>query len=107
MGKPYLKKIKRKFCRDLIAKIIFIYPFLFILGLIDFVINLIIPYKYEDPKLPRKKAVLAELSDKEDPTSPYRSTLFDDLTVKDDDNIYNEFVKSVYKYANFNTLGVR
>lgn len=105
--KPYLKKIKRKFCRDLLAKVFLIYPFLFILGLIDFILSLIIPYKYEDDKLPHKKAVLTELSDKTDPTSPYRSTLQGDFTVNQDDNIYNEFVKSVYKYANFNTLGVR
>lgn len=93
--------------RNFAAKCFLIYPFLTILGFVDFFISLLLPYKYKDPKLPNKHEELTVLSDKNDPSSAYRSKSPCDFSVGNDDNIYNEFAKSVYKYANFNTLGVR
>ncbi len=91
-----------------LAKLFLIYPFLFILGLLDLLVYLITSGKHlNDPQLPDKNSVLTRLTDKSDPTSAYKSTLPNDIEVKNSDNIYDEFVKSVNKFANFNTLGVR
>jgi hypothetical protein len=86
---------------------VLIYPLLVVLGFFDLLISLLIPYKYEDKRLPKKEARLTKQSNQADPTSPYRSTLACDFFVEDSHNIYDEFVMSVHKFANFNTLGVR
>ncbi len=61
----------------------------------------------DDWHLVDNKTVLTVQTDKYDPTSSYKSTLPNDLVVQETDNIYDEFVKSVNKFTNFNTLGVR
>lgn len=95
------------FLYETAAKFFLIYPFLFILGLFDFIISLVVPGKYKDPKLPHKNTILSRLTDKRDPTSSYKSVQQCEFIVEDDENLYSEFVKSVNKFANFNTLGVR
>lgn len=95
--------------KTFIFKYLIIKPFLFVVALIDFIIGLIVPYKYEDPELPDKNALLSELTDKSDPKSPFRSTLTPDLVQIDDLNlnIYQEFANAVKKHWDKNTLGVR
>ncbi len=92
-----------------IYKYIIILPFLFVVSIIDFIIGLVVPYKYEDPELPDKNALLSDLTDKSDPNSAYRSTLNPDLVHLDDPdtNIYEEFTKCVKKYWDKKTLGIR
>lgn len=84
----------------IIFKYILITPFLFIVSIFDFIIGLVVPYKYEDPELPDKNAKLTELTDKKNPYSPYRSTLASDLVQLHDPNtnIYEEFTKCVKAY---------
>jgi long-chain acyl-CoA synthetase len=86
-----------------------IYPFLFVVGIIDFIIGLIIPYKYEDNELPDKDAVLSKITDPTDKSSAFRSTLFPDLIrIEDrDTNLYKEFCECVKSYFDFQTMGVR
>ena len=86
-----------------------IHPVLFIINIIDFIIGLIIPNKYDDETLPDKDSVLTELTDKSDSSSAYRSTIFPDLMVLEDPNInvYKQFEASVKKYADVKTIGVR
>jgi long-chain acyl-CoA synthetase len=93
----------------LIATNFVIYPFLHIIGFIDFIIGLIVPYKYEDNQLPNKTICLSEQTDKSDPTSAYRSTLFNDLIACDDfnANVYDEFKLNYKRFAQISTLGVR
>jgi len=92
-----------------VFRYILITPFLFIVSIIDFLIGLIVPYKYEDPELPDKNAILTELTDKTNPNSPYRSTMASDLVRLADPNtnIYEEFTKCVKAYWDKKTLGIR
>ena len=98
---------EKKSLQETLAKYLIIYPVLLILGLFDLFISLIIPCKYQDKRLPKKDAILTKQSNQTDPNSAYRSTMPCEFFVEDSDNIYDEFVKSVNKFANFNTLGVR
>jgi long-chain acyl-CoA synthetase len=86
-----------------------IFPFLHLIGFFDFIIGLILPYKYEDTNLPHKKTCLTKQTDETDPKSPYRSALFDDLVSCDEPeaNIYDEFKSKCKQYADIETLGVR
>jgi long-chain acyl-CoA synthetase len=86
---------------------VIVYPLLFILGLIDYVISLFIPLN-RDKTLPHKDTILSQNS-KNDPSSPYRSTLFKELITETDENanLYDEFNKSAQKYAELRTMGVR
>jgi long-chain acyl-CoA synthetase len=88
---------------------VIIYPFLHVVGLIDFIIGLIVPYKYEDSELPDKNARLTEHVDKSDPYSPYRSVLVTDLITCNEPNasIYSEFKANFKQFADISTLGVR
>ena len=98
----------KKFRRGLLLYVV-IHPFLFIVNILDFVVGLILPYKYEDNELPEKDAVLSEHTDKSDPSSPFRSTLFSDLIqVEDpDSNMYKKFEVGAKKYKDLRTMGVR
>lgn len=95
--------------KEFVARHLVLMPFLHIVGVFDFIIGLIIPYKYDDPDLPEKNAKLTDLSDKKDPSSPYRSTLASELTRLTDKNtnIYLEFAKAARKYWYNQTLGTR
>jgi len=95
--------------KEFVAKYLIIMPFLQFVGIIDFIIGLIIPYKFDDPDLPAKDAKLTELTDKKDPSSPYRSTLTTELTrlPETNTNIYLEFAKAARKYCYNQTLGQR
>jgi len=99
---------ENKFKRGLLLYVL-IHPFLFIVNILDFIIGLILPYKYEDSELPEKDAVLSEITDPSNPSSPYRSTLYPDLISVDDPNanLYTKFKLSVKKYADLKTMGVR
>jgi len=95
--------------KEFVARYLVIHPFLIVVGLLDFLIGLVIPYKYDDVDLPNKDAILSEITDKTDPNSPYRSTLTPDLIRLDnpDNNLYNEFAAAAKKYWYNQTLGVR
>jgi long-chain acyl-CoA synthetase len=86
-----------------------IHPFLFIVNILDYIIGLILPYKYEDNELPEKDTVLSKLTDSSDPSSPFRSTIFTDLfTVEDPEtNMYKKFEEGVKKFTDLKTMGVR
>jgi long-chain acyl-CoA synthetase len=86
-----------------------IHPVLFIINILDFIIGLLIPNKYNDETLPDKGSKLAELTDKSDPSSAYRSTLYPDLMRLEDKNmnVYKQFEMSVKKFADLNTIGTR
>ncbi|CAF0943184.1 unnamed protein product [Brachionus calyciflorus] len=92
-----------------LTKYFLIYPFLHLVGFIDFIIGLILPYKYEDNQLPDKDAVLSRRVDDTDPKSSFRSTLFPDLIRVEDknSNIFDELTNCVKKYHDTKTLGVR
>jgi long-chain acyl-CoA synthetase len=102
-------EINKKKVGRFMALYFVIYPFLFVVGIIDFIIGLFLPYKYEDDSLPDKNAVLSELTDKSDSKSAYRSTLSHDLLKVDDPNanIYDEFASNYKKFVDVKTLGVR
>jgi long-chain acyl-CoA synthetase len=86
---------------------VIVYPLLFIIGIIDYIISLFVPLN-RDKSLPHKDTILSK-NDKNDPSSPYRSTLFKELIAETDPNanLYDEFNKSAQKYAELRTLGVR
>ncbi len=88
---------------------VFIHPFLFIVNILDFIIGLILPYKYEDSELPEKDAILSRRTDPSDPSSPYRSTLYPELFTTDDPNmnLYKKFEMGVKKFGDLKTMGVR
>jgi len=90
-------------------KYLVIHPFLFLVGIIDFIIGLIVPYKYRDSELPDKDSVLTTITDKNDPKSAYRSVMTDDLIRVEDPNtnLYKEFAKAVKEHADRKTMGVR
>lgn len=92
-----------------LVKYLIIVPFISAVGVIDSLIHVFVPYKYEDPELPDKSAVLSEHTDKSDPRSPYRSVLTSDLMRVDDihANLYDEMAKSVAQYGDMPTMGVR
>lgn len=98
-------QLVRRFC----YKYFIIYPFLYLVGFLDLIIGLILPYKYEDNKLPDKNAVLSKLVDETDPKSPYRSTLFNDLIKVENKNanLFEELTKCVKLYHDTLTMGVR
>lgn len=98
----------KKFKRGILLYAL-IHPFLFIVNILDFIIGLILPYKYEDNELPEKDCVLSELTDKSDPSSAFRSTLFPDLiAVEDSDtNMYKKFEAGVRNFTDLKTMGVR
>lgn len=99
---------ENKFKRSVLLYIL-IHPFLFIVNILDFIIGLILPYKYEDCELPEKDAILSKLTDSSDPGSPYRSTLYPDLMTVDNpnSNLYTKFASCVEKFADLKTMGVR
>ncbi len=92
-----------------LALYLVIHPVLFIINIIDFIIGLLIPNKYNDDTLPEKGSKLAEITDKSDPSSAYRSTLYPDLMRLEDKNmnVYKQFEMSVKKFADLNTIGTR
>ena len=96
--------MKEALLRNLIIR-----PFLFLVGILDILFGLILPYKYDDPDLPDKNAVLSKRTDPADPKSAFRSTLASDLIQLSDPNmsIYTEFKKSVQMYPDMKTMGVR
>ena len=91
------------------TKYLVIYPFLYLVGLIDFLIGLVLPYKYDDPQLPDKDAVLSQQVDHTDPKSAFRSTLFPDLirVQNKSANIFDELTNCVQQYQDTQTMGVR
>ncbi|RNA18403.1 long-chain-fatty-acid-- ligase 3 [Brachionus plicatilis] len=91
------------------TKYLVIYPFLGLVGLIDFLVGLILPYKYEDPQLPDKDAVLSQRVDQTDPNSGFRSTMFPDLIRVEDKSasVFDELTNCVQQYHDTQTLGVR
>ena len=95
--------------KEKLAKWLFIYPFLFVVGTLDFLLGLVVPFKYRDPSLPPKDNVLSRLTDPLDSKSSYRSVLGDKLIEHVDENVclYDEFKASVSKYRKFKTLGTR
>lgn len=95
--------------QEFVARYLVIMPFLHVVGVIDFIIGLVIPYKFDDDSLPNKNAKLTELSDKSDPSSPYRSTMAPELMRLENKNtnIYEEFASAAKKYWYNQTLGVR
>lgn len=95
--------------QEFVARYLVIMPFLHVVGVIDFIIGLVIPYKFDDDSLPNKDAKLTELSDKSDPSSPYRSTMAPELMRLENKNtnIYEEFASAAKKYWYNQTLGVR
>jgi long-chain acyl-CoA synthetase len=89
-----------------------IYPFLYLISIIDYIIGLILPYNYQNKHLyPDRNAVLSEQVDKSDPNSPWRSTLARDLfhIENQNANVYDEFLNNYKKFANagVRTLGIR
>ena len=92
-----------------LVKYLVIVPFISVVGFIDSLIHLVVPYKYEDPELPDKNAILTELTDKSDGHSPYRSTMSTDLIRIDDPaaNLYDSMASSVSQYGEMPTMGVR
>ena len=92
-----------------IGQYIFIYPFLFVVGIFDFLFGLILPYKYDDASLPDKNSVLTLQTNIDDPRSPYRSTMTDDLLHISDKNLnlYSTLVNKVDEYADTETMGIR
>ena len=86
-----------------------LYPFLFVVGCIDVVLGLFLPYKYDYESLPDKNATLSALSDSSDTKSPYVSTLSSELIRIDDPkaNLYDEFAKVYKQFADKQTMGVR
>lgn len=95
---------------QLVGKYLLIYPFLFIIGILDFLVGLVARNKYDKYKeFPDKNSVLSSLTNNNDPYSPYRSTLSTDLFRIDDNdiNLYSEFLKAVDQFADMKTMGVR
>jgi len=92
-----------------VAKFLIIGPFLYVVGFFDFLIGLVLPYKYDDDSLPDKNATLSRLSNKNDPGSPWRSTMAPELVRIDNKNtnIYKEFAAAAKKYWYNQTLGQR
>ncbi len=95
--------------KEFVARYLVIGPFLHVVGVLDFLIGLIIPYKYDDVDLPRPKSTLSKIVNPSDPSSPYRSTIAPELTKLEtkDTNIYEEFAAAARKYWYNQTLGVR
>lgn len=93
-----------------LGEFVVMWPFLAVVYVLDFVIGLILPYKYGDSTLPSKDAVLSRQVDPSDPSSPYRSTLTNDIVRLDGDkynNIYKTFAEACKAYADQPTMGVR
>jgi long-chain acyl-CoA synthetase len=92
-----------------VGEYLVIHPFLFIVGLFDFVLGLILPYKYDDATLPDKNAVLTRQVDPADPKSAYRSTMTADLVRIEDrsTNLYKAFSDCIDEHADMETMGVR
>ena len=91
--------------RESLARWLLIYPFLFVVGTIDFLIGCVVPFKYRDPSLPPKNTVLSRSTNPADPGSPYRSILGDQLIEHTDPNVclYDEFQASCIKYKKLKT----
>jgi long-chain acyl-CoA synthetase len=102
-------KTNKECVKKVLTKYLLIYPFLFLVHVLDFLIGLILPYKYEDNTLPDKNAVLSARVDESDTKSPYRSTMHSDLVRIEDKNanLYNEFKDSLNKFSDMETMGVR
>ena len=100
---------KRK--RRLFSLIFIIYPFLFIVGIIDFIISLFLPHKYEDDALPDKNTKLSiRVEDgSSDNNAVFRSSLVSDLQKIEnpDTNLYEELKAIINKFHNRKTFGVR
>ena len=92
-----------------LAIYLLIHPILFIINIIDIIVAIFVPNKYDDDSLPDKDSTVTELTDKHDPSSAYRSTVFPDLmTIEDPDmSVFSAFEKSAHKYASCRTLGTR
>jgi long-chain acyl-CoA synthetase len=92
-----------------IGEYILIHPFLFVIGVFDFIFGLILPYKYDDPSLPDKNAVLTLQTDPTDHTSAYRSAMTADLVRVDErnTNLYTAFRNCIEEHAETETMGVR
>ena len=92
-----------------IGEYILIRPFLFVVGFFDFIIGLILPYKYEDSALPDKNATLAKRVDESEAKSPYRSTMCADLIRLEgkDTNLYSRLAECVKAFFDMETMGVR
>ena len=94
---PLLYFLKGK---EFVARYLVIGPFLSVVGALDFLIGLVVPYKYNDVDLPDKNAVLTEITDKNNLSSAYRSTLTPDLVKLENKNtnLYDEFAAAAKKY---------
>jgi long-chain acyl-CoA synthetase len=95
-----------------IAHTLIIYPFLFLIDIIDHIIGIFLPYNNRNKHIyPDKNAVLSKQIDDSDPNSPWRSTLTHDLFHIEnvDANIYDEFLNNYKKFshADVKTLGIR
>jgi long-chain acyl-CoA synthetase len=95
--------------RRWLVKYLVIYPFLSFIGIFDFFIGLLLPYKYEDNALPDKKAVLSRQVDPSDPSSGFRSSLYSDLirTETKETSLYSKLAESVKVHHSWKTMGVR
>lgn len=81
-------------------------PFLQFVGILDFFVGLVLPYKFDDVDLPDKNTILSKISDENDPESPFRSTLTKSLVRLEnkDTNIYKEFAAAAKKYWYFKLI---
>lgn len=107
-SKKLLTKQKRRF----IALYFVIYPFLFLVYLIDLVISLFVSNEHLDKNLPGKDSLHSRLVDETDPSSAYRSTVGGGpgnlLRCEDPhDNLYKQLKSSCNRYFSSPTLGVR
>lgn len=93
-----------------VIKYVLIYPLLYLIRFIDFLIGLLnCKKRKQESKRPKKDAVLSELTNKADTKSPYRSTRAKELVKIDNPNynIYLAFQECTQKYSNVETLGTR
>jgi long-chain acyl-CoA synthetase len=95
--------------RRWMMKYLVITPFLFVIGIFDFIIGCILPYKYDDSKLPDKNTVLSRQVDLTDNSSAFRSTLFSDLirTEVKATNLYSKLAENIENQHDAKTIGVR
>ena len=95
--------------KEFLATYFLLYPLLTLIWIIDFLLGLILPNKNDHRDWPHVGTVLSELSDKSNPSSPYRSTMAKNLLHLDNpnSNIYKEFASAAELYYDTKTLGVR
>jgi hypothetical protein len=94
---------------QLFLKYFIVFPLLLIIRLIDSAIGLIYPRRCVFTDQPDINSIFAKLTNKNDPSSPYRSVCNADLIGVDDINttLYSVFEKSCKDYPKIKTMGVR